>query len=47
MKRFLNLPVAGQRAVIEKQKEAIGLPGMSIEMLFGKPFVTIGRFLPR
>lgn len=31
MKRFLNLPVAGQRAVIEKQKEAIGLPGMSIE----------------
>lgn len=31
MKRFLNMPVAGRRAVIESQKEAIGLPGMSIE----------------
>ena len=31
MKRFLNLPVAGRRAVIERQKETIGLPGMSIE----------------
>ena len=31
MMRFLNLPVAGRRAVIERQKESVGLPGMSIE----------------
>ena len=31
MKRFLKLPVAGRRAVIERQKESVGLPGMSIE----------------
>lgn len=31
MKRYLTLPVAQRQAIIERQKEAIGLPGVSIE----------------